>query len=75
MTEPEPAPEILSETDAKQRLLIYTIIRLTGIGSLFGGVLLGRGGITVPSVLLLVFGAASLFIRPRMLAVVFKRLR
>ena len=34
---------------------------------MFGGVFLAQGGVTVLSALLLAFGAASLFVRPRML--------
>jgi|GEM_PF-5825786 hypothetical protein len=63
--------EIVPEQVAKRRLAIYTLIRLAGIGMLFGGLLLGQGGIGIASVLLLLVGAASLFIRPRMLGRVF----
>lgn len=67
MADPDAPPEILSEATARRRLAIYTAIRLAGIAALFGGVLMAQGGVTLPSVLLLLIGAASLFVRPNIL--------
>ena len=71
MAEPEKPAEILPEAVAKRRLLIYTLIRLTGIAFVFGGLILARGGIGIVSVLLMLVGAASLFIRPKILGKLF----
>jgi hypothetical protein len=40
---------------------------MTGLAALFGGVFLGQNGLNVPSVLLMLAGVVSLFIRPKML--------
>jgi hypothetical protein len=58
---------ILSAVEAKKRFFLYLVLKLGGLGALFGGVFLSRGGITVLSGLLLVIGCATLFLRPRML--------
>lgn len=71
MADDETPPEILPEAVAKRRLLIYTLIRLTGIAMVFGGLILAQGGIGIGSVLLMLVGGASLFIRPKMLGRVF----
>lgn len=73
MANNESTPEILSEADAKRRLAIYTLIRLAGIAALLSGVLLAQDGVDVATVLLLIVGAASLFIRPKMLGRIFGR--
>jgi hypothetical protein len=68
--EPPPEPDgkpILSHAEAKKRFLIYSVVKLSGLAALFGGVFLGRGGLSAVSVVLLVAGAVSLFIRPKML--------
>lgn len=66
MTDPEPGP-VLSVAEARKRYLIYLALKLGGLAGLFGGVFLARGGVTIISVVLLVAGAISLFVRPRML--------
>jgi hypothetical protein len=72
MPEIETPPEILPEAVAKRRLLIYTLLRLAGLAALGVGVLAFGGGLVVAGGkivggLLVVIGAASLFIRPRLL--------
>jgi hypothetical protein len=64
--EPVTGP-ILSVKEAKKRFFLYVLLRFGGLGAIFGGVFLAQGGVTVLSALLLAFGAASLFVRPRML--------
>lgn len=66
-----PLPEILSEAIAKRRLAIYVAIRLAGIGLLFAGVWLLRSRPGAGGIMPLFAGAASLFLRPRMLAKLF----
>lgn len=58
---------ILSEAEAKKRFLIYFAVKMIGLAALFAGVFLGQRGLNVPSVLLFLAGAVSLFIRPKML--------
>lgn len=67
----EPPPEIVPEATAKRRLAIYTGIRLAGLVALFGGVYLAQRGIGVVTILLVLVGAASLFVRPKFLAKTF----
>jgi hypothetical protein len=67
MDDPEPPPVIIPEATAKRRLAIYTLVRLLGFAALFAAVALGQGGVGVASVVLLLIGAASLFLRPRLL--------
>lgn len=67
MPDPDPDPTILSAATAKRRFLLYLLLKLSGLAALFGGVLLAREGLSAPSVLLLVAGAASLFVRPKLL--------
>lgn len=67
---PEPAKlagPILSAAEAKRRFFIYLVIKLAGLGALFAGVLLSRGGFTPVGGIALLVGAISLFVRPRML--------
>jgi hypothetical protein len=68
MADPDPTPEILPEATAKRRLLIYTLLRLVGLVALAVGVLRLSDGVDVVGVMLVVVGAASLFIRPKLLA-------
>lgn len=58
---------LLSATEARKRYLVYLAVKLAGLSALFGGVLLARDGVTAISVVLLVAGAGSLFVRPWML--------
>lgn len=65
---PDAEPPILSAATARKRFILYFALKLTGLGAMFGGVLLSRGGgLSAASVILLLVGAASLFVRPRML--------
>lgn len=66
MVEPDGKP-IMPEAEAKKRFLLYFAIKMVGLAALFGGVFLGQSGLNAPSVLLVLAGAVSLFIRPRML--------
>ncbi len=61
-----PGP-ILSAKEAKKRFFIYLVLKLGGLGAMFGGVFLSQGGVSVLSVVMLLAGVASLFVRPRML--------
>ena len=69
MTPDQDAPTgpILSAAEARKRFFFYLLLKLAGLGALFGGVLLARGGVNVGNALLLAFGCASLFVRPHML--------
>lgn len=68
MTDPTVLPEIIPEATAKRRLLIYTVLRLIGLLALAGGILRVADRIDILGVLLVGIGAASLLIRPRLLA-------
>lgn len=68
MADPEPSPEILPEAIAKRRLLIYTLSRLAGLVALAAGMLRVFERVDAVGVILVVIGAASLFIRPKLLA-------
>lgn len=62
-----PTGPVLSPGEAKKRFFIYLVLKLAGLGALFAGVLMARGGISIVSGALFVLGAASLFVRPKML--------
>lgn len=57
----------LSAAEAKKRFLIYTAIKLAGLGLLIGGLFLARGGLGIGSGVMVFIGAASFFLRPKML--------
>lgn len=63
---------ILTAAEAKKRFFSYFALKLAGLAALIGGVLLSRGGVTAVSVVLLLIGAASLFVRPRLLGLTTK---
>jgi hypothetical protein len=71
----KPEGAILSVAEAKRRYLIYIAMKLVGLAALFGGVFLARGagtasamgGVSGGAIALLGVGAATLFVRPRML--------
>ncbi|MFZ4689138.1 MAG: hypothetical protein ACOYLS_07860 [Polymorphobacter sp.] len=67
MAEPDTAPLILSPAEAKKRFAAYLLLKLTGLAALFAGVYLSRTGINAPGVILLLLGAGSMFVRPRMI--------
>jgi hypothetical protein len=68
MADPQKPPgPVLSAAEAKKRFFVYLLLKLFGLGALFAGVLLSRGQVTIPSIALFIVGAASLFVRPRML--------
>jgi len=56
---------IMPAAEAKKRFLLYFAVKMAGLACLFGGVFLGRDGVTLASGLLLLAGAAALFVRPR----------
>ncbi|GGI69829.1 hypothetical protein GCM10007973_03560 [Polymorphobacter multimanifer] len=62
-----PDRPIMDAGTARRRFALYFGIKLLGLAALFGGVFLGREGMSVAPVALLVFGAVSLFVRPKML--------
>lgn len=62
MTEP---PLLLSPQEAKKRFYLYFMLKLAGLAAFFGGILLARGEWKAIGVVLLIAGAASLFVRPR----------
>jgi hypothetical protein len=61
---PEP---ILSAAEAKKRFLIYVGIKFAGLGLLIGGLFLARSGLNIGNGAMLLVGAASFFLKPRML--------
>jgi hypothetical protein len=63
----KPAGPILSAAEAKKRLALYMLVKFVGLAAMFGGVFLAKDGINAGAVVLLVIGAAALFVRPRML--------
>lgn len=67
MVEPgPPAPLILSPEAARQRFALYVLVKLAALGAFFGGVYISRNGGTMALVVvLLMVGAAGLFVRPR----------
>ena len=66
-TDETPQGPVLSPAEAKKRFFLYLVLKLGGLGALFGGVLMARGGISILSGVLFVAGAASLFVRPKTL--------
>ncbi len=62
-----PDRPIMDAATAKKRFALYFGVKLLGLAALFGGVFLGREGLNVAAVLLLLVGAGSLFVRPKML--------
>ncbi len=67
MADPENTGPVLSAAEAKKRFFLYLFLKLFGLGALFAGMLLARSAMTLPSIALFIIGAASLFVRPRML--------
>ncbi len=66
--EDTPTGPVLSPGEAKKRFFLYLVLKLAGLGALFAGVLMTRGGgISIVSGALFAIGAASLFVRPKML--------
>jgi hypothetical protein len=63
----KPAGPILSAAEAKKRLAMYMLVKFVGLAAMFGGVFLAKDGINAGAVVLLIIGAAALFVRPRML--------
>ena len=55
----------LDPATARKRYLAYVLFRFAGLGLLFAGVWLGRGGASIPSVAMTLLGGATLFVRPR----------
>jgi hypothetical protein len=65
MTEtPEP---VLSAAEAKKRFLIYVGIKFAGLGLLIGGLFLARSGLNIGNGAMLLVGATSFFLKPKML--------
>ena len=64
---PETTGPILSAGEAKKRLALYFALKLAGLAALFGGIFLSRGGVAAASIVLLIAGAATLFVRPKLL--------
>ena len=60
-----PPGPILSVAAAKKRFFFYLILKLSGLAAMFGGVFLSRDGVSAISIVLLVAGAVTLFLRPR----------
>lgn len=72
VVKPDDKP-IMDVATAKRRFALYFGLKLLGLAALFGGVFLGREGLNVPAVALLLVGAASLFVRPKLLGLTGKR--
>ncbi len=64
---------ILSAAEARKRFLLYLALKLLGLVALFSGVLLSRGGSPTIGVVLLLAGAACLFVRPKHLGLTTRR--
>jgi hypothetical protein len=58
---------VLSAAEAKKRFLIYVAVKFAGLGLLIGGLFLARSGLDIVSGALLLLGAASFFLKPKML--------
>ena len=65
MAEPDVPGPILSPAEAKKRFLLYVLLKFFGLGALFAGALLARGGPTPLAIIVLLAGALSLFVRPK----------
>jgi len=64
LVEPDGKP-IMAPAVAKQRFLLYFIVKMAGLACLFAGVFLGRDGLNLPAGLFLLAGVVALFIRPK----------
>lgn len=69
----EPAGPILSAAEAKKRFYIYLAIKFTGLGLLIGGLFLARAGLNFGNGAMLLVGAASFFLKPKMLGLTTRR--
>ncbi|KAB7643862.1 hypothetical protein [Polymorphobacter fuscus] len=58
---------IMPVAEARRRYLLYVAMKLAGLAALFGGVFLVRGGHAAVGLPLMAVGAATMFIRPRMI--------
>jgi hypothetical protein len=65
MTEtPEP---VLPPEEARRNFLVFTLIRLVGVGILIGGLFIAREGLGIGSGAMILVGVASLFLKPKWL--------
>jgi hypothetical protein len=65
MTEtPEP---VLPPEEARRNFLVFTAVRLVGVGVLIGGLFIARDGLGIGSGLMILVGIISLFLKPKWL--------
>jgi uncharacterized Zn-binding protein involved in type VI secretion len=65
MTEtPEP---VLPPEEARRNFLVFTLIRLVGVGVLIGGLFIAREGLGIGSGAMILVGVVSLFLKPKWL--------
>ena len=65
MTEtPEP---VLPPDEARRNFLVFTLIRLVGVGVLIGGLFIARDGLGLGSGAMILVGIVSLFLKPKWL--------
>ncbi len=58
---------VLSHGEARKRFFIYLLLKIVGLMAMFGGAYLARstGPAALIGIIVLLAGAASLFVRPR----------
>jgi hypothetical protein len=61
---PEP---VLPPDEARRNFLVFTLIRLVGVGVLIGGLFLAREGLGFGSGAMILVGIVSLFLKPKWL--------
>jgi hypothetical protein len=61
---PEP---ILPPEEARRNFLVFTLIRLVGVGVLIGGLFIAREGLGIGSGAMILVGVVSLFLKPKWL--------
>ena len=62
------SPEIVSESTARRRLLLYTVLRLAGLVALAAGTLRVSDSVDIIGAAMIAIGALSLLLRPKSLA-------
>lgn len=63
----DPPEPVLPPDEARRNFLVFTLIRLVGVGVLIGGLFIAREGLGIGSGAMILVGIISLFLKPKWL--------